>query len=127
RGDFDLEDFLAARDPQHAPHLHAARGLGALAVHVHLAGLDRLLGQAARAEEARRPEPDVEPDRGRRHQQGRRARMRIAPWVERRDARRPSPGLVRMFMSTVSGPGPDLGTTARTWLPCTRAAGSPHG
>src|SRR3546814_18038146 len=47
RGDLDLEGFLAAHDPQHVAHAHAARGLGALAVDLDLARLDRLLRHAA--------------------------------------------------------------------------------
>src|SRR5690606_29756479 len=56
----DLEHVLAAHNPQRIAHAHQARGLRALAVDLDLARLDRLPGQRTGAEEARRPQPDVD-------------------------------------------------------------------
>src|SRR5205085_1048821 len=45
----------------HVARLHFMRGLGAHAIQLHTAGDHRLLREAARLEEARRPEPFVQP------------------------------------------------------------------
>src|SRR3546814_20607963 len=58
---------LAAHHAQRIAHLHDARGLGAFAANLDLAGLDRLPGQAAGLVEPRGPEPQVEPDARTRH------------------------------------------------------------
>src|SRR5688500_5108006 len=61
---FDLEAFLAARDLQRIADADRARGLRALATDLDLAGFDGLLRQAARPEEARGPQPDIDADAG---------------------------------------------------------------
>src|SRR3546814_918804 len=54
--------FAHALDAQRFAASQCARRLGALAVDFDLAGLDRLLRQAAGLVEARRPQPEVEAD-----------------------------------------------------------------
>src|SRR5690606_38899976 len=59
----DLESLLAAAHPQPFTHPDRARRLRTLPDHFDLAGLHRLLGEAAGAEEARGPQPHVHANR----------------------------------------------------------------
>src|SRR3546814_4600053 len=61
------EHCPAAHHAKRLAHMHDARGLGAFAANLDLAGLDRLPGQAAGLVEPRGPEPQVEPDARTRH------------------------------------------------------------
>nr|CEJ22666.1 hypothetical protein XACE116_3230005 [Xanthomonas citri pv. citri]CEJ27256.1 hypothetical protein XACE116_3230005 [Xanthomonas citri pv. citri] len=65
RGNGDLEDSAAAVDTQLFAAAQRARRLGTLPGHVYLAGVHCVLGQAARLEKARCPQPDIQPDRHR--------------------------------------------------------------
>src|SRR5690606_1845839 len=59
----DVEQLIAAADPQGIPDAHGTRRLRALPTHLDLAVLDRVARQAARLEEPRRPEPQVQAHR----------------------------------------------------------------
>ena len=55
----DLEDLIATLHPQRIAHTYGAGRLGALTIHIHLAGLHCLFGQAAGLEETCRPQPYI--------------------------------------------------------------------
>src|SRR6185312_10141355 len=60
RGDVDDERLLAAPDAHAVACVQSLRRLCRRIVAIDLAALDRLLGERARLEEARGPEPDIE-------------------------------------------------------------------
>ncbi len=60
RDDDDLEAFVAAADAQAMAFVHGLGRFRGFAFDVDLAAFDRLLGEAARLEEACGPQPDVE-------------------------------------------------------------------
>src|SRR4051812_37634258 len=62
----DFENVVATHDPQRVSDTDAACGFRPLARHVDLARLDGLPRETARLEEARRPQPQIEPNRRRR-------------------------------------------------------------
>ncbi len=61
-GDRDDAAVLAAPDRQFIADVDGPGRLRANAIDLDLAAIDRLAGEAARPEEARSPQPDVEPD-----------------------------------------------------------------